>query len=146
MDKRIIFHVDMDAFFASVEIVRNPELKGKPVIVGGNPDKRGVVSTCSYEARKFGVRSAMSLFEAKRRCPQGIFVEGSYSLYSEYSDQVMTILASYTPLVEVVGIDEAYMDVTDVAENFGGAFKLGQLLRKTVVGKTPFDLLGWDRV
>ena len=136
MDTRIIFHVDMDAFFASVEIVKNPELKGKPVIVGGNPDKRGVVSTCSYEARKFGVRSAMSLFEAKRRCPQGVFLEGSFSLYSEYSDEVMAILASYTPQVEVVGIDEAYLDVTDVGENYGGAFKLGRLLRRTVFEKT----------
>ncbi len=136
MEPRIIFHVDMDAFFASIEIVRNPALKGKPVIVGGNPEKRGVVSTCSYEARKYGVRSAMSLFEAKKRCPQGIFLEGSYELYSDYSHQIMEILHSFTPWVEVVSIDEAYMDVTDIASNYGNAFKLGQLMRQTVTQKT----------
>lgn len=136
MSERIIFHVDMDAFFASVEIVLNPELKGKPVIVGGNPDKRGVVSTCSYEARKYGVRSAMSLFEAKRRCPHGIFVEGHFSHYKDYSDQVMEILYFYSPIVECVGIDEAYMDVTEVCEEYGGAFIMGQLLRQSVFSQT----------
>lgn len=136
MRERIIFHVDMDAFFASVEIVLNPELKGKPVIVGGNPDKRGVVSTCSYEARKYGVRSAMSLFEAKKRCPHGIFVEGHFSLYKEYSNTVMEILYAYSPILECVGIDEAYMDVTEMCEEYGGAFKMGQLLRQNVFTQT----------
>jgi DNA polymerase IV len=136
MNTRTIFHVDMDAFFASIEILRNPELRGKPVIVGGNPEKRGVVSTCSYEARKYGVRSAMSLFEAKRRCPHGIFVEGSFSLYRDYSDRVMSVCETLTPCLEVVGIDEAYMDVTTVASEDGGAFKLGQLLRRKVFQET----------
>ena len=131
-----IFHVDMDAFFASVEILRNPSLKGKPVIIGGDPEKRGVVSTCSYEARVFGVRSAMSLFEAKKRCPQGIFLEGSYHLYGEYSDQVMKILRQFTPYVEIVGIDEAYMNVTESAKAYDTPFKLGQNLRKEVKEKT----------
>ncbi len=132
----IIFHLDMDAFFASVEIVKNPALKGKPVIVGGNPDRRGVVSTCSYEARKFGVRSAMSLIEAKRRCPQGIFLEGDFALYRDYSLQVMTFLESLTPAVEVVGIDEAYIDASYIADEYGGAFELGRFMRRSVYEKT----------
>lgn len=136
MNPRLILHVDLDAFFASVEVVRNPELKGKAVIVGGDPSKRGVVSTCSYEARRYGVRSAMSLFEAKQRCPHAIFLEGSFSLYREYSEQVMAILAEFTPHMEIIGIDEAYLDVTDSALPFGSAFKLGQELRKRVFERT----------
>lgn len=136
MTKRIIFHLDMDAFFASVEIVNNPALKGKPVIVGGNPERRGVVSTCSYEARKFGVRSAMSLHEAKRRCPQGIFVEGNYAHYREFSEQVMSFLESLTPSVEIVGIDEAYIDTTEIADLYGGAFGLGRMMRRSIYEKT----------
>lgn len=127
-------HVDMDAFFASVEIVNNPSLKGKPVIVGGHPDKRGVVSTCSYEARKFGVRSAMSMFEAKKKCPHAIFLEGNYSLYREASDIVMDILHTFTPLVEIVGIDEAYVELP---ENYPlSPFKTGQAIRRAVLEKT----------
>ena len=86
---RCIIHLDMDAFFASVEQLDNPELRGKPVIVGGAPNERGVVSTCSYEARRFGVHSAMSLTEAYRRCPQGIFVPGRGSRYVEISKAVL---------------------------------------------------------
>jgi nucleotidyltransferase/DNA polymerase involved in DNA repair len=130
---RTVLHVDLDAFFASVEVVRHPELKGKPVIVGGDPSKRGVVSTCSYEARRFGVRSAMSLYEAKQRCPQAIFLEGSFSLYRDYSEQVMAILHEFSPLIEVTSIDEAYLDISDCA---GSAFKLGQELRKRVFERT----------
>jgi DNA polymerase IV len=133
---RIIFHVDMDAFFASVEIVKNPSLRGKPVIVGGNPKGRGVVSTCSYEARKFGIHSAMSLFEAKRRCPGAVFIEGSYSLYRDYSDEVMNILRSFSKEIEIVSIDEAYLDATDLPANFDSAFKMAQVLRKTVYEDT----------
>lgn len=103
----------MDAFFASVEIVKNPALRGKPVIVGGRPDRRGVVSTCSYEARKFGVRSAMPVSEAYRLCPHGIFLEGDYSLYREFSEKVFAIFYQKTPYVEVVSIDEAYLDVSE---------------------------------
>jgi DNA polymerase IV len=136
MNDRIIFHLDMDAFFASVEIVRNPSLKGKPVIVGGNPDRRGVVSTCSYEARKFGVHSAMPLAEAKKRCPRGIFLEGNFSLYRDYSNQVMLLLESIFDCIEVVSIDEAYMDASEIAEQYQGAFVLGRLIRKLVFEKT----------
>lgn len=110
---RCIFHIDMDAFFASVEIAKNPKLRGKPVIIGGRPDKRGVVSTCSYEARKYGVRSAMPTSEAYRLCPHGIFLEGNYHSYREISNQVFNIFYQYTPFVEVVSIDEAYLDMTN---------------------------------
>jgi len=117
MTLRTIFHIDMDAFFASVEIVRNPSLRGKPVIVGGRPDRRGVVSTCSYEARAFGVHSAMPISEAYRLCPHGIFVEGSYASYREYSERVFDIFYHFTPFVEIVSIDEAYLDITESVES-----------------------------
>jgi DNA polymerase IV len=126
----------MDAFFASIEIARNQSLRGKPVIVGGRPDQRGVVSTCSYEARTFGVHSAMPLSEAKRLCPNGVFIEGNFTLYREYSDLVIAILYSHTPLVEVVSIDEAYLDVTDVLEPGMTAKALGQQIRQEVYHKT----------
>lgn len=104
----------MDAFFASVEIVENPSLRGKPVIVGGSKDHRGVVSTCSYEARRYGVHSAMPTATAYRLCPKGIFIEGNYSLYRAYSDRVFNILYQHTPFVEAMSIDEAYLDVSEL--------------------------------
>lgn len=110
-DRKII-HVDMDAFFAAVEQHDRPELKGKPVIVGGEPGGRGVVSTASYEARTFGVRSAMPAFQAKKLCPQGIFVRPRFERYSEVSARVMAVLHQHTDLVEPVSLDEAYLDVT----------------------------------
>lgn len=109
--ERKILHVDMDAFFASVEQLDHPELRGKPVIVGGSSD-RGVVSTCSYEARKYGVHSAQPTFMAKKLCPNGIFVRGNMQRYSEVSKQVFEILYSVCDKVQVVSIDEAYLDVT----------------------------------
>lgn len=111
MDK-IILHVDMDAFFASVEQRDNPKLKGKPVIVGGISE-RGVVSTCSYEARKYGVRSAMPIFMAQKLCPQGIYLRGRYWRYKEISSQIFNIFREITPLVEPLSIDEAYLDITN---------------------------------
>lgn len=110
---RKILHVDMDAFFASVEQLDNPELRGKPVIVGGSSD-RGVVSTCSYEARKYGIHSAQPTYMAKKLCPNAIFVRGNMSRYSEVSKQVFDILYSLCDKVQVVSIDEAYLDVTDL--------------------------------
>jgi len=134
---RCIFHIDMDAFFASVEIVRNPALKGKPVIVGGRPDRRGVVSTCSYEARAYGVRSAMPTSEAYRLCPKGIFLEGNYDLYREYSEKVFNIYYQYTPFVEVVSIDEAYLDMTGAIAAQGISAKdLGTTIRQHVFKET----------
>ena len=104
--------LDLDAFFASVEQLDNPSLRGKPVIVGGSPDRRGVVSTASYEARKFGVHSAMPSSQARRLCPQAIWVRGNYARYQEMSGYVMDALVDETPLVEQVSIDEAFFDVT----------------------------------
>lgn len=117
---RTILHVDLDAFFASVEQRDRPELRGRPVIVGGGgPGDRGVVSAASYEARVFGVHSAMSLREAGRRCPDGVFLPVDGRRYQQASRDVMTILRRYTPLVEPISIDEAFLDVTGSAALFG---------------------------
>lgn len=110
--ERIILHVDMDAFFASVEQLDDKSLRGKPVIVGG-VSARGVVSTCSYEARKYGVHSAMPAFMAQKLCPHGIFLSGRYWRYKEVSEQVFTILMEVTNLIEPMSIDEAYLDITN---------------------------------
>ena len=110
--KRKILHIDMDAFFAAVEQRDHPEYRGKPLVVGGDPFGRGVVSTCSYEARKFGIRSAMPAAQARRFCPQAIFVRPHFEKYQEVSDTVMSILRKHTDLVEQVSLDEAYLDVT----------------------------------
>ncbi len=136
MKSRSIFHVDMDAFFASVEILRNPSLRGQPVIVGGQADRRGVVSTCSYEARTFGVHSAMSMGEALRRCPQAIVVPVDHALYRSYSQKVMTCLKAITTLVEPVSIDEAYLDVTAQVEAGSTPLALGQQVREGVFEAT----------
>ena len=104
--------MDLDAFFASVEMLDHPEWRGKPLIVGGDADSRGVVSTCSYEARRFGVHSAMASAEARRLCPQAIWTHGHFDRYREVSAQVMAILADETPRVERVSIDEAFIDIT----------------------------------
>ena len=109
---RKIIHVDMDAFYASVEQRDRPELRGKPIVVGGSPDGRGVVASCSYEARKFGVRSAMSCRKALSICPQVIFVRCDFSKYKQVSRQIRTIFQSVTDLVEPLSLDEAYLDVT----------------------------------
>src|SRR5258708_31357770 len=106
-----ILHVDMDAFFVSVELLERPELRGKPVVVGGRPDQRGVVSAASYEARKFGIQSAMPLRTAAKLCPQAIFLGGHHAKYGEWSDRVATILGKFSPIVEMVSIDEAYLDL-----------------------------------
>lgn len=124
MTVRKIIHVDMDAFYASVEQRDNPELKGKPVVVGGHAEGRGVVAAASYEARKFGVRSAMSSAQAKRLCPQLIFVTPHFSRYSEVSQQIRAIFAEATDRIEPLSLDEAYLDVT---EN-----KLGQPLARDI--------------
>jgi DNA polymerase-4 len=114
----VILHVDMDAFFASVEQRDNPAFRGKPVIVGG-VSERGVVSTCSYEARKFGVHSAMPMFMAREKCPNGIYISGRYGKYAKVSQEVFKILNEVTPLVEQVSIDEGYLDLSQ------GEFKDG---------------------
>jgi len=129
---RCIIHLDMDAFFASVEQLDNPELRGKPVIVGGAPNERGVVSTCSYEARRFGVRSAMPLTEAYRRCPQGIFVRGRGWRYAEISEAVLVIMSAFSPLLEPVSIDEAFLDVTHSFKLFGPGPDIARTIQRRV--------------
>src|SRR5215467_5194603 len=109
---KTIFHVDMDAFFVSVEELFDPSLKGKAVVVGGRPNERGVVSAASYEARKFGVHSAMPLRTAAKLCPHAIFVNGHPDRYRECSEQAHHVLCSFSPLVEMASIDEAYLDMT----------------------------------
>ena len=116
---RRILHLDMDAFYASVEQLDNPELRGLPVMIG--QDSRGIISTCSYEARRFGVRSAMPVVQARRLCPRGVFLPGRMSRYAEVSRQVMAVLADISPVVEQASIDEAYLDVTGTENLFGPA-------------------------
>ena len=127
---RRILHLDMDAFFASVEQLDDPSLRGKPVIVGKGD--RGVVSAASYEARAFGVRSAMPVVQARRLCPHGIFVSGRMRRYSEVSRQVMAVLGEFSPLVEQASVDEAYMDVTGTRTLFGPPLELARALQARV--------------
>ena len=108
-----ILHVDMDAFFVSVELLARPELKGLPVVVGGQRDQRGVVSSASYEARRFGIHSAMPLRTAAKLCPSAIFLDGHHQLYGQWSDRVATILGKYSPVVEMASIDEAYLTLRE---------------------------------
>lgn len=132
---RKIIHVDMDAFYASVEQHDNPELQGKPIAVGGG-SKRGVVSAASYEARKFGVRSAMAGYIAKRNCPDLIFVRPRYDRYKEVSHQIREIFFEYTDLVEPLSLDEAYLDVTENKKGNPSATLIAQEIRKKILDKT----------
>ena len=122
----------MDAFFASVELLHHPEWRGKPVIVGSGPHERGVVSTCSYEARKFGVHSAMPSRTAYERCPHAIFVRPNMHLYQEVSDKVFEIFGHYTPFIEGVSIDEAFLDISGTIHLYGSARALGEALRREI--------------
>jgi DNA polymerase IV len=133
---RKIIHVDMDAFFAAVEIRDHPELKGKPVIVGGDPNSRGVVSTCSYEARKFGVHSAMASSLARRLCPQGIFVHSNFGAYREASRIIREVFYEYTDLVETASLDEAYMDVTVNKMNNPSATIIAREIKQKILERT----------
>lgn len=133
--KRWIMHVDMDAFFASVEQLDHPEYRGKALIVGGQSD-RGVVSTCSYEARKYGVHSAMSMVEARKRCPHAIFVTGRMSRYAEVSASIMDIFKEFSPCIEPLSIDEAFLDLTGMDNLVGDITKLGREVKDKIKMKT----------
>jgi len=129
---RRIMHIDLDAFFVSVEQVLNPALKGKPVVVGGRPDRRGVVAAASYEARAYGLHSAMPLATAVRLCPQAIFIEGSFPRYREASRTFMAILADFSPFLEPLGLDEAYLDVTGFESLHGSIHGMALAIKKRV--------------
>lgn len=133
---RVILHVDMDAFYASVEQRDRPELRGRPVIVGAAPDQRGVVAACSYEARRFGVRSAMPSREAGRLCPQGAFVPPDMPRYAAASRQVFAVFERFTPFVEPISIDEAFLDATSVQRLFGNGEAIARLLKTAVREET----------
>jgi DNA polymerase-4 len=122
----------MDAFYASIEQLDNPALKGKPVIVGGTPKERGVVSAASYEARKFGVHSAMPMVQAVRLCPQGVFVPGRMERYVEISRKIQSIFLNYTPDVEPLSLDEAFLDVTGCISLFGSAESIGRKIKADI--------------
>ena len=127
-----IMHVDLDAFFVSVEQVDNPELKGKPVVVGGRPDRRGVVAAASYEARTFGLHAGMPLATASRLCPQALFIEGSFPKYHRASQRFMAILADFSPYLEPMGLDEAYLDVTGFESIHGSISKMALTIKGRV--------------
>jgi len=128
----LICHLDMDAFFVSVEELFDPSLKGKPVVVGGQADRRGVVSAASYAARKFGVHSAMPLRTAARLCPQAIFVDGHPTRYREISHKVQVVLKRFSPKVDMASIDEAYLDLTGTSRLLGPPMKAGHLLHEAI--------------
>ncbi len=137
-----ILHVDMDAFFVSVELLERPELRGKPVVVGGRPDQRGVVSAASYEARKYGIQSAMPLRTAGRLCPHAVFLDGHHAKYGEWSDRVASILAKFSPIVEMVSIDEAYLDLSGTERLHGPPLAAADNLLRTITRTTSLPCSG----
>ncbi len=136
MSDRTVMHIDLDAFFVAVEQVLHPELKGKPVVVGGKADQRGVVATASYEARKFGLHSAMPLSTARRLCPQAIFIPGNFSEYRAASRKFMAILADFSPFLQPMGLDEAFLDVTGFEFLHGSARDMALKIKRRVKDDT----------
>ncbi len=137
---RHILHADFDAFYASVEQLDNPELRGKPVVVGGSPEGRGVVAACSYEARAYGVRSAMPMRTALQRCPHAVRVPARFDRYHEVSRAVMAIFHDITPLVQPMSLDEAFLDVTDVVSDGRGPGIIAAELRREVKDKLSLTI------
>src|SRR5438477_8413864 len=136
---KVIFHVDMDAFFVSVEELFDPSLKGKAVVVGGQRGERGVVSAASYEARKFGVHSAMPLRTAAKKCPQAIFVDGHPERYREYSEKVYQVLGQFSPQFEMASIDEAYVDMTGTERLHGPPLRAAHALHDRMRAETRLN-------
>src|SRR5262252_9076652 len=137
-----ILHVDMDSFFVSVERLERPELRGKPVVVGGRPDQRGVVSSASYEARKYGIHSAMPLRTAGRLCPHAVFLDGHHEKYSEWSDRVASILAKFSPIVEMTSIDEAYLDLGGTERLHGPPLAAADKVLRSITQSTALPCSG----
>lgn len=137
--ERKILHVDMDAFYAAIEQMDHPFYRGQPVIVGGDPHGRGVVATCSYEARKFGVHSAMPLREAFRKCPQGIFVPPRGWRYAEVSECIMKILAEYSPVIEPLSLDEAFLDLSGSEQIFGPAVAIARTIVRRIKSEVGLE-------
>jgi len=137
-----ILHVDMDAFFVSVELLDRPDLRGKPVVVGGRPDQRGVVSAASYEARKYGIHSAMPLRTAGKLCPHAVFLDGHHAKYSEWSDRIATILSRFSPVVEMVSVDEAYLDLAGTERMHGPPLAATDKLLRTITRETGLPCSG----
>jgi len=136
---RIVVHADMDAFYAAVEQLDNPSLRGKPVLIGPN-SYRGVVLTASYEARPFGVGSAMPVAEARRRCPQAIMVAPRFERYQQISEQIMNIFADFSPSVEALSLDEAFLEMTGAEHIFGGPESMGLKIKKAVKEMTHLNI------
>src|SRR5487761_144168 len=137
-----ILHVDMDAFFVSVELLDRPELRGLPVVVGGQANQRGVVTSASYEARRFGIHSAMPLRAAGKLCPHAVFLDNRHQLYSQWSDRVAAILAKYSPVVEMASIDEAYLDLSGTERLLGPPLAAADRLLRDVTKKTGLPCSG----
>lgn len=131
-----ILHIDMDAFFVSVELLARPELKGLPVVVGGQRDQRGVVTSASYEARKFGVQSAMPLRTAGKLCPQAVFLDSHHELYGQWSDRIAKILGKYSPVVEMASVDEAYIDLAGTERLHGPSLAAADKLSREITSTT----------
>jgi DNA polymerase IV len=135
----IVAHLDLDAFFAAVEELEDPDLRTKPLVVGGDPHGRGVVATANYEARTFGIHSAMSCAEALRRCPRAVFIRPRHSVYREYSQHVWDTVRGVVPTIEKTGIDEGYLDVGEVADDFLTARKVAEAVQTAVRAATSLS-------
>lgn len=149
MNKKIIIHVDMDAFYASVEMRDNPYLQDKALIIGSLPNERGVVSTCNYKAREYGVHSAMNIKEAYKLCPKGVYMHPNFEKYKKVSNQIHEIWNTYASKSEAIALDEAYLDVTEKVEDIEGARKIAHLIKERIkneIGLTCSVGLGYSKI
>ena len=149
MKERIMIHVDMDAFYASVEERDNPKLKEKPLIIGSLPSERGVVATCNYKAREYGVHSAMNIKEAYKLCPNGVYMHPNFEKYKEVSNQIHEIWDSYSEVSEAIALDEAYLDITDKVNNIEEARKIAKTIKQRIqkeIGLTCSVGLGYSKI